>query len=94
MGSEMCIRDSDNAINLLLSRTERQAARVYGTAIRLAVIASGRSPELLDKFNLTCSDAKLTLNVEGELSDLVSGRVTYRLQKLGNLMGVHTEFHK
>ncbi len=83
----------DAAINLLLSRAERDAARIYGAAMRLAVVATGRSPDLLKEFSLTLSDKVLHLQVAPSYESLLTERVKYRLSKLGQLIDIETAIH-
>ncbi len=82
------------AINLLLSHNERVAARIYGTAIRLGVVASGRSAKLLSEFTLSCKNQTLTLSVSTVNANLLTERVTHRLNKLGQLLGRDIETRK
>lgn len=79
------------AIQLLLSVKEREAARIYGFAMRLGVVASGRSPQILSQFNLNVTDNKVFMKVAEPYEALLTKRVTYRLQKLGQLIGYETQ---
>jgi exopolyphosphatase/guanosine-5'-triphosphate,3'-diphosphate pyrophosphatase len=81
---------NNDALNLLLSLDERRTARIYGTAIRLGVVVSGRSPELLKDFELTFEDNKLGLAVSPMRQSLLTERVTIRLERLGRLLGLDT----
>ena len=67
----------------LLTAEEQEAARIYGSAMRLGIVASGRTASLLPAFNLSVEDGVLILSVERKYAQLASGRVTYRLKKLG-----------
>ena len=82
---------SAKTIQLLLSITEREAARAYGVAMRLGVVASGRSPEILSQFDLSLSEKKIEIDVANDFKPLLTERVTYRLQKLGQLLGYNTQ---
>ncbi len=79
------------AMNLLLSLKEREAAFIYGSAMRLGVVASGRSATLLEKFALRANPQTLSLIVEPDYHELITERVTHRLNKLGNLLNRKTE---
>jgi exopolyphosphatase/guanosine-5'-triphosphate,3'-diphosphate pyrophosphatase len=80
-----------DAIQLLLSVTDREAARIYGFAIRLGVVASARSPDLLNEFKLSLSEQTIEIDVSSSLAPLLTERVTYRLHKLGQLLGYETK---
>lgn len=70
------------AINYLLTADEQNAARCYGAAIRLAVVASGRSHQLLGAFKLAFTKTGLVLSIDPAAQDLVTSRVRLRLRKL------------
>jgi len=74
------------AINLLLTLRERNAALILGTTFRLAVVASGRSPELLAKLNISVKNNTLGLSAEPGWDQLLTERVGHRLNKLGSLI--------
>lgn len=76
------------AVEALLSEEARLSARTYGAAMRLAIVASGRSAELLQDFRLALKDGCLDLAVEPTKSALLSERVAYRLKKLSQLSGL------
>jgi len=75
------------AMAKLLTEEEQHAARAYGFAVRLAVVASGRSGNLLELFNLKWADAVLEFSVRQDYSQLMTQRVTYRLDKLATVLG-------
>ena len=77
---------NEAAIEALLNTDERNAARCFGAAIRLAVVASGRSSTLLDAFDLGVADKALCLSVTPDYQDLITERVLLRLRKLADLM--------
>lgn len=79
------------AINLLLSLKERRAARIYGTGIRLGVVASGQSPGLLRTFSLSHTDNTLCLSAKASHKALATARVAYRLRKFGQLLDMDTK---
>ncbi len=82
------------AINLLLSLKERNAAKIYGTGIRLGVVASGQSADLLREFSLTYEDEILFLGLKSSHGALATDRVAHRLRKFGNLLDTETEIRK
>ena len=79
------------AMTLLLTLREREAARIYGNAIRLAVVASGRSPDILQAFEISHKDDRLVLSVKPDHRELMTERVRTRLSKLGSLVGMKTK---
>lgn len=82
---------NQKAIEHLLSDAEQNAARCYGSAIRLAVVASGRSHILLDAFTLKVSDTRLQLWVTPDAEDLINARVELRAKRLANRAGLDLE---
>ena len=72
----------DKVINALLTPKEMGAASVLGSAIRLAVVSCGRSPDLLPDFSLCRKSGDWSLIVTKESKDLLTARVKYRLKKL------------
>lgn len=76
---------NEGVLNRLLTPEEQMAARSYGTAIRLAVVATGRSADLLSVFKLSVIENKLSLVVTGNSSALLTERVGYRLKKLAQI---------
>jgi len=78
------------AMMRLLDPADSSAARLYGTAMRLAMVASGRSRELIKVFELSWDDEVLVLSVNAERADLLSDLVKYRLRKLGSRGGFET----
>lgn len=81
------------AIDLLLTVDEKRAARIYGAAIRLAVVASGNSADLLDELNLSVSGQDLSLAVSQNYKSLMSERVEIRLRQLCGLAGLNPVFN-
>ena len=73
------------ALDRLLSEDEQLAARAYGTAIRLAVVATGRSAELLGAFRLTVKNGALDFTAIKGSEPLMSERVLHRLRKLSQI---------
>jgi len=76
------------AVEALLSDEARLYARTYGAAMRLAIVATGRSADLLSWFTLSVQKGQLSLTVEPSNSALLSERVAYRLEKLAQLSGL------
>lgn len=70
------------AVDYLLTPSEQLAARIYGTAIRLAVVASGHSADLLAELNLTHVGKSLSLSANEACKNLMSERVKLRLKQL------------
>ena len=79
------------AVETLLSEQARLAARTYGAAMRLAIVATGRSADLLDSFTLDVTRGVLDLSVLPSMKALLSDRVRYRLKKLSQLSGLSRE---
>lgn len=77
---------NQDAINLLLTQRERNAAQVLGSAIRLAVVASGRSPELLKQLSVRADKKELVISSKAAWSNVLTKRVEHRLRKLGDLL--------
>jgi len=81
---------NEAAMALLLEPEEKLAAQIYGTAIRVAVVATGRTASLLKEFHLDFEGDVLVLDVRHEYAELLSERVAYRLTKLGQVSGFET----
>ncbi len=77
---------NQDAINLLLTQRERHAAMIFGSAIRLAVVASGRSPVLLRQISVRAENGVLTIAAKPAWSNVLTERVAHRLEKLGQLL--------
>ena len=73
---------NQDAVDHLLTASEQLAARIYGTAIRLAVVASGHSADLLAELNLSHAGGTLTLSASEAYKSLMSERVKLRLDQL------------
>ena len=74
------------AVELLLDDTQRAGADALGDAIRLAIVATGRTPELVDALSLCVEDGVLTLS--SEVPDLLTEQVSFRLRKLADRLGL------
>jgi len=91
-------RDVPNVavIEKILDKTQIETARSVGAIIRLAIVATGRSVELLSEFKLYIDDDILTLSVSQEEGALMTDQVMFRLKRLGQFMGLstHVDTHK
>ena len=56
--------------------------------MRLAIVATGRSADLLESFKLNIVEGTSELSVEPSMEALLSDRVRYRLKKLEQLRGL------
>ncbi len=79
------------AVQLLLSKREQAAASIYGLAIRMAVVASGRSAKLLEHFSLTIENETASMTLDPAYSALHGGRLSHRLAKLGEALKAYPE---
>jgi len=79
---------NSSAVEALLSEEARGMARTYGAAMRLAIVATGRSAELFDRYQLNIVEGALKLSVKEADQALLSERVIFRLQKLSQLSGL------
>lgn len=76
------------AIDALLSADQQRVAAILGAAIRLGIVATGRSSELLGKFRLGIQSGTLTLSVTREEVPLITEQVLFRLERLGKILGL------
>ena len=83
------IPPADNLINTLLIDAQRQTAACVGEAIRLGIVATGRTPALLDDFELRVEDGKLSFLAPRDRLAMVSKQVKYRVEKLAKLLGLN-----
>ena len=65
---------------------EREAARVYGSAMRVGVVACGRSPDLLKALHIIVEDGDIRIAADHEHEALLTERVLYRIHKLKHLL--------
>jgi hypothetical protein len=83
---------NDSAINYHLLEREKQAARIYGTAMRLGSVISSRSADVLSRFMLTGTAsvgevrAQLNLQVSEGQEALFNRRGHLRLRKLAEVL--------
>lgn len=73
---------SPDVIETLLTQSQRDVARIIGSAIRLAIVATGQSSELLDAFSLSQKEGVLTLEADPSEKALLTEQVRFRLKKL------------
>ena len=74
------------AVELLLSDAQRGGAEALGDAIRLAIVATGRTPELVEALDLSVKDGVLRLG--SREPDLLTEQVGFRLRKLADRLGL------
>jgi len=70
-----------------LSEDEQRVAKIYGTAMRLAIVASGRSADILSSLVLSVENDLISLKTTPEQAALYTPRVRYRLKKLAQIGG-------
>jgi exopolyphosphatase/guanosine-5'-triphosphate,3'-diphosphate pyrophosphatase len=75
-----------DAVDLLLNADQISAAESLGSAIRLAIIATGRTPDLVDA--LTLSHDAAQIHLRSEVPELMTDQVEFRLRKLGERLGL------
>lgn len=82
-------RDTPNnsAIETLLNEEQQDIASILGETMRLGIVATGRSPELLGAFKLKHTQGHLTLSVLSSESALITDQVIFRLERLAGLLG-------
>ena len=73
------------AVELLLSKPQVGAAETLGSAIRLAIVATGRTPELVDALSLRLQGGELRLQSRDPA--LLTEQVDFRLSKLADRLG-------
>jgi len=74
-------------VNYFLTADEQKAARIYGEAMRFAVVLSGRSGQVLSRQKLIVDDGSLSLKVATEFDGLVVERCLLRLKSFAKLAG-------
>lgn len=75
-------------IDALLSPEQQEVAGMVGSAIRLGIVATGGSSELLDCFTLAKSEKGLTLTAEPKEKALLTEQVEFRLKKLASKLNM------
>lgn len=78
---------NSSTIDYFLTEEDQLSARIYGAAMRLGVVLSGRSAEILSRQSLSLVDNKLQISVDGEYEGLVVERCLIRLRYLAELAG-------
>jgi exopolyphosphatase/guanosine-5'-triphosphate,3'-diphosphate pyrophosphatase len=76
-------------IDVLLSPEQQDVAGMVGAALRLGIVATGGSSELLGCFTLTEKDGVLTLSVETKETALLTEQVEFRLKKLASKLNMN-----
>lgn len=79
---------NEAAMNALLSEEARKSAETFGYAIRLAVVASGRSGDLLKQAELVYEQGAFAVKTQSGFEALLTDRVTRRLRKLNEAVEV------
>jgi len=74
------------ALDKILTSAQIKTARSIGGMIRLAIVATGRSVDLLREFKFHISGDALTLSVSQEEVALMTDQVIFRLERLGQFM--------
>lgn len=75
-------------IDELLIDAQHHTAACIGEAIRLGIVATGRTPSLLSEFNLEVRGPELHLLFQPDRADMVTDQVRYRFAKLAKLLGL------
>ncbi|MEM9599683.1 MAG: Ppx/GppA family phosphatase [Pseudomonadota bacterium] len=74
------------AIDRLLDEDQVRAACALGSAIRLAIVATGRTPDLVGALRLSHHEGYLYL--DSDVPELLTDQVAFRLQKLADRLGL------
>lgn len=74
------------AVERLLSADQVYAADALGSAIRLAIVATGRTPALVDALQLTLEGRRLRL--DSDVPELMTSQVHFRAGKLADRLGL------
>ncbi|MEL6686969.1 MAG: Ppx/GppA phosphatase family protein [Pseudomonadota bacterium] len=77
---------NQQAVDRLLNADQIMCAEALGETIRLAIVATGRTPDLVS--SLTLSRDGDVLKLESERPDLLTRQVEFRLQKLADKLGL------
>lgn len=73
------------AVERLLNADQVAAAEALGDTIRLAIVATGRTPDLVGALHL--SHDGTTVELRSEVADLLTEQVEFRLRKLADRLG-------
>ena len=79
---------AETVIETLLNDAQRRAAACIGEAIRLGIVLTGRTPNLLDDFELDVNGADLHLHCARDRQAMITEQVKYRHGKLAKLLGL------
>ena len=71
-----------------LTQPQRHAAACIGDAIRLGIVATGRTPSLLSEFTLEVKGDELHLSCGPAFGAMMTKQVKYRLEKLAKLLAL------
>ncbi|MBL4855040.1 MAG: Ppx/GppA family phosphatase [Robiginitomaculum sp.] len=82
------------AIQYLLSDEEQMSAKIYGEALRAAVVLSGRSSAVLKNFSLGVEPGVLSLCVEEGADVFLIERGQTHFDTLANLIGCKLNVHR
>ena len=82
------ITPDEATLDLLLTPEQRRCARIFGSAVRLAVAACGRAVELLPQLSLHMESGTIALRARPGFGDLVTPRVGKRLRILNGRLQV------
>lgn len=80
-------RSEPDAILSLLDRDQRATAEAVGLVMRLAAKLSGRSPELLERFEVDIDRARIRLDVAESVHDLYVERALSNLDQIASRVG-------
>ena len=78
----------NSIIQHLLSEQEQNNARIYGEAIRAAVVLGGRSPDILAKITLSADEHCLVLRPRPEVRPLIVTRTQAHFQDLAKMLNL------
>ena len=79
---------AEGLIDEILIAAQRHTAACIGEAIRLGIVVTGRTPSLLNEFDLEVRGAELHLLCRSGRAAMVTDQVRYRLAKLAKLLGL------
>jgi len=75
-------------VDALLIKAQHHTAVCIGSAIRLGIVVTGRTPSLLSDFKLEIRGAELCLTARADRAPMITDQVLYRLAKLAKLLGL------
>ena len=74
------------AVDRLLNEDQIAAAGALGDVIRLAIVATGRTPDLVDALHLSNEEGELVLR--SDVPDLMTEQVEFQLRKLADRLAL------